>query len=134
MFANGPASSENIASLVHNLRAVIQASHAPVGFMLEVTDTAQPPSTGDRSRIMELFNEVAPRLAGVALVVHAAGFSGAMLRSVFTMVFMMGRRGFEARIFSQLDAAATWLGPRIDLEPSDIVSLGRHSRERVEPR
>lgn len=128
----GGASSQNIASLVHNVREFVRASDEPVAFILHVSGTARPPSGEDRRRATEAFNACAPRLAGVALVVDATGFSGALLRSALTMVFMIARKGFAARIFENITDATDWLGPLVDMEPKAILSLVRSAREQLE--
>jgi hypothetical protein len=127
-YTRGDATPQNIASMVANLQAFIKPHRKQIGYILEVTGGARPPSAEDRARVTNEFNRCGAQLAGVALILGEQGFKAALLRSALTMVFMMSRKGFPVRIFEQIEDAAQWLGPGLDIAPAEIVELSRSAR------
>ena len=130
-YSRAEASPRNIDSMVANLEDFVRASKRPVGYLLQLSAKARPPSAADRNRVTQMFNDCAYRLAGVAVVVEAEGFSGALLRSALTTVFTISRKGFVVRIFASVKDAAGWLASSLGTEASDIVDLADDARERL---
>lgn len=129
----GQASPENMRSMVSNLMAFVEATPAPLGYVLHLASSARPPTSEDRIRATNAFNECGPRLAGVAIVLDATGFASALLRGAVNAVFFIQRQGFTPRIFDSIQAAADWLGPKTRTLPANIVALARHAREQMKP-
>ena len=128
-YTRGSADSGRIASMVRSLEQILKERPSEkIGYLFHVVAGASPPSSEDRERVTEMFNKHASRLSGVAVVVEAAGFSGAMLRSAVTMVFVMTRRGFESRTFEDVHMAAGWRAPRVGMPAGEIVRLAGEAR------
>jgi hypothetical protein len=133
-YTRGNASPERITKMVRSLDAFLKEHRGgKVGYLFHVVAGASPPSNEDRERVTEMFNKQSERLAGVAVVVEAAGFSGAMLRSAVTMVFVMTRRGFESRTFEDVHSAAAWLAPRCGTTANEIVRAAGEARPAAPP-
>lgn len=114
--------------MLRNLSAFVTENTGPVGYLLHVVPGADPPSADERARTTEMFNRHAANLSGVAVVIEAAGISGALVRSAVTMVFDMTRRDFETRTFDDVVAASAWLGPKQWMGASEIVTASAEAR------
>jgi hypothetical protein len=124
------ASPENIRAMIQNLYDFCAANQPPMGYILHLATTARPPSAEDRIRSTEAFNRCAARLAGVAIVLDAKGFAGALLRSAVNAVFFIKRQGFTPRVFESVHLAADWLGAKTFTPSGNIVELARYARDR----
>jgi hypothetical protein len=127
------ATRDNIVSLSRNLEAFAQSSDAPIGYILHAAADARPPSADDRADALGVFDSVASRLAGVALVVDTKGCSGGVLRSALTLAFALKRQGCVTRTFESVDGAAQWLGPLVGVPPVEIAAATRQARASMPP-
>jgi hypothetical protein len=127
------ATRDNIASLSRNLAAFAQSSDQPIGYILHAAADARPPSADDRADDVDVFDTVASRLVGVALVVDTKGCSGAVLRSALTLAYALKRQGCATRTFESVDGAAQWLGPLVGMPPEEIAAVTRQARDSMPP-
>ena len=130
-FSSGAATHANMKSMIRNVHDFVHASDLPVGYVLHLSSNARPPISQDRDRATAMFNACGTRLAGVALVVDASGFTGALLRGASNAVFIMQRRAFTPRVFESIQDAADWLAPKVNMLPAQVVMLARRTREHL---
>jgi hypothetical protein len=130
MYAPGSANSDHLRLLADTLGDFAEACPERFGFLLHLTKVSAPPPAEDRHRIREAFNRVGARLAGIAIVVEAEGFTGSVLRSAVTTVFVMNRGGFRSKVFPEVNAAAAWLAVQQGVESRQVLDLvSRGQRE-----
>lgn len=127
-YTMGDARPENIDSMVNNLATFVRTNEGQVAYLFHVVAGAKPPSNEDRARTTAMFNRHAAKLSGVAIVIEASGFAGALLRSAVTMVFGMTRRGFETRTFEDVISAGHWLAQRQGVPASEIIAMAAEAR------
>ena len=118
----GKAKPSNVRSMVANFHNFVRESEGPVGYILHLGADSTPPDGEDRPKVSDMFNRNAARLAGVAIVIDAQGFKGAMIRSTVTMAFSIARRGYESSTFDDVIKAAGWLSPRVNMSPSEVIA------------
>lgn len=122
-FSRGDARPENIDSMVSNLDSFARQRDGKFGYIFHVVAGARPPSSSDRSKTTAMFNKHAARLSGVAIVIEADGFAGAMLRSAAHMVFAMSRKGFDSKTFDSVQSAAEWIAERQRTRAHALLNL-----------
>lgn len=127
-YTRGNASRQNIDSMVRNLDQFVRQTNEPIGYVFHVVAGAKPPSDEDRERVTQMFNKHGTRLLGVAVVVEAAGFSGAMLRGAVAMVFTLTRKGFQSKTFEDTAGAAGWISTLAGGSPSELQLFMNQAR------
>lgn len=131
-YSQGQARRENIDSMVRNLVEFAGHSRKPIGFILHVVASASPPSPEDGARVTATLNKHAAKILGVATVVEAQGFAGAVLRGAVAMVFILNRGPFKTRTFEDVTHAAYWLAGLLHVPRQEILELAAYAREVLE--
>jgi len=118
----GVAKPANIRTMVANFNTFVRESQGQIGYILHLGSDSTPPVGDDRSKVSDMFNLNASRLAGLAIVIDAQGFKGAMIRSTTTMAFSIVRRGYDSNTCEDMIKASSWLGPRVGISQSEIIA------------
>jgi hypothetical protein len=129
--AQGAATPEAVRSMVVNFERFVDGSPDPIGYIFEVGTGSSPPTAADRAQITAAFNRHAPKIGGLAIVINATGFIGAVQRASTNAVFAMHREGFDTKTFDTIRRAVEWIAqkqstpaPQI-FELIDVANVGR---------
>ena len=126
------ASSANINSLVRHLDTFAARRHdRPIVFLLLTQAGTSPPAASDRKRVVDILSKHAERIGGVGISLGAEGFSGAVIRSVASAVFLLPRTRYEVRFFSRPAESAPWAAKLAGCFPQDVLELIRLAQEGI---
>ena len=129
-YTTGPATDEHISALVVGLDKFFAELPAATNgaYILVTRGTARPPEGSSRQKVEEAFARHSRRLCAAAIVVEASGFSGAVLRTVASTLFLLSQRGFPARFFALRAECVPWISKATGLPETQLLGLFDHAR------
>lgn len=128
------ATSANINSLVRHLDAFASRRHdRPIVFLLLTVPSTSPPSAPDRKRVVDMLSKHSDRIGGVGISLGAEGFSGAVIRSVASAIFLLPRTRYEVRFFTRPTESAGWVAKMAGVTPQEVLELIQLSQEAIAP-
>jgi hypothetical protein len=133
-YTTGPADA-HIPALVDGLDKFFAELPAPMNgaYILVTRGTARPPEGEARRMVEEVFARHSRRLSAAAIVVEASGFTGAVLRTVASTLFLLSQRGFPARFFALRAECVPWVSKATGMPEAQLLGLFEHARVLVGP-
>lgn len=124
----GPATPANIDSLVRNFRKFAIRTTGPIGFALLTRQTTKPPDGEARKKVQDCFATFRDRLQCVAICIEADGFTGAIIRSVASSLFVLSQPGLNVKFFSKTADSIPWVAEALSLESTNVGRTYSHVR------
>jgi len=128
----GPATTENIQSLVRNFDRFARETPGPLGFVLQAVNSTRPPQESDRGAVIEMMRRHAQQLGAVALCMSSSGFAAAAQRSVVSAVFLLSNPGYPAKVFGDLTAGLVWTANRIGMPIPLVTAVSESAADRLD--
>lgn len=120
LYTLAEASSENIDKLVENFDAFAKEATGPVGCVLITSIDTRPPEGEDRKKVTGIWGKHSAKLQGLAIVLQAKGFKGAVIRSVAAGIFVMPNPGFPTKFFGKPYECEKWMATKTQIPESKV--------------
>lgn len=120
LYTKADASSGNIDQLCRHFDRFAAASKTEVACIIVTDADTRPPNGEDRDKVSKTMAKHAAKLSGLAIVLRASGFKGAIIRSVAAGIFVLPNPGYPTKFFPNAELACRWVGERID-KPASYV-------------
>jgi hypothetical protein len=101
-----------VAHVEQHLHEVAETCGEPITVMNIASFRAPIPSPEMRTRIVQCFRALGPRLYAVAQVVEGDGFWAAAARCVMVGINLLSRGHYKRSVFGSSSDALVWLGRR----------------------
>jgi hypothetical protein len=107
----------------------IAKGRGPLSLFVITEAQVEIPDGATREKLAALLQAAGPVGRGAALVYEGAGFRGAAIRGVATVLNALARQAFPYKSFGSVEEAASWLTPiHADgktgtIRPADLVSV-----------
>jgi hypothetical protein len=129
-YTTGPARDEHIGALVMGLDKFFgELPAAEKGaYVLITRGSARPPEGSARRKVQDAFNRHSRRLSAGAIVIETSGFTGAILRTVASTLFVLSQRGFPVKFFATRAECLPWISETTGQNSVQLAGLIEHAQ------
>ena len=113
LYTLAEASPDNIRKVVLNIDRFATSASGPIGIIMITSVDTRPPGGDDRRAVTDVLRKHSGKLQGLAVILQAGGFKGAVIRSVAAGIFVMPNPGFPTKFFGKPMECTTWMAGRV---------------------
>jgi hypothetical protein len=130
----GPATDQNIASLVKNLERFFAGllANRRGAFVLITRSSTRPPDSAARRQVQQVIERHVEKLAGIAVVIESSGFVNAIIRTVASSLFLIAPKTLPLKFFSTYPECASWVAERTGESATALCDLMQFAKRTVE--
>ena len=100
--------------------------------MLATKADTRPPAAEHRRLVQDVMNRNAAKIACVAMCIEATGFTGSIIRSVASAIFVLPNPGYPVKFFSTPQEATPWVARSTGLPASKVEAVIQFATKRVQ--
>jgi hypothetical protein len=115
----GESDIANVARLAQSTASIHERHPEGVSAVHILHGSVKLPDTETRAALLQLSNQYATRLGGIAVVLRGSGFWASTMRSIVTALRVVGARDLDMRIHASVEDVAEWL-PAVHLKRTGI--------------
>ncbi|MFT5353427.1 MAG: hypothetical protein ACI9KE_000625 [Polyangiales bacterium] len=120
LYTLGEASSDNIHKLVTHFDRFATSARGDIACIIITGAATSPPDGDDRRKVANVMAKHRARLKGLAIVLQAEGFRGAIIRSVAAGIFILPNPGYPTKFFAKPGDSSAWVAERIDSTSTQV--------------